>query len=109
MNVPANARFGKTGRALISAVVGGAFFWALILSVSPGLHQWIHNDANQIEHTCAVTMIAAGNFNHVAPAPLVCAPVPVTQFASVPVLNSQWVEPLFLSACIFEHAPPANS
>jgi hypothetical protein len=44
---------------------------------------------------------------HCAPFPVISAPVPVSEFSEIRVLNSVWVQPLFLNAHIFAHAPPA--
>jgi hypothetical protein len=41
-------------------------------------------------------------------APLLSAPVPAARFSKIPALHRFWVQPLFLSARIFEHAPPAR-
>jgi hypothetical protein len=90
----------------IAAFVSAAFIWALALSASPQLHARVHPDAAQSEHTCAATFVASGSYNHSAHAPLVSAPVPVAQFATISALTPQWVESPFLSASIFEHAPP---
>jgi hypothetical protein len=94
-------------RAFVAICVSTAFLWALALSASPQLHQRVHKDANRAEHSCAVTMIASGNFDHSAHVPLVSVPVPSVHFSKIPALTSQWVESPFLGACIFEHAPPA--
>jgi hypothetical protein len=53
-------------------------------------------------------MIAAGSYTHSTHVPLVSAPLPAHQFAKIPALTPQWVEPLFLGAAVFEHAPPAR-
>src|SRR5438034_11661306 len=97
------------GRVFVAACVFAAFLWTLALSVSPHLHQRVHADANRMEHNCAATMIASGSYNHAAHVPLVSAPVPSAHFSKIPALTPQWVESPFLSACIFEHAPPARS
>jgi len=95
------------GRAFIAICVSTAFLWALVLSASPQLHQRFHTDANRVEHNCAATMIASGNYDHAAHPPLVSAPAPSVQFSKIPALTPQWVESPFLGARIFEHAPPA--
>jgi hypothetical protein len=95
------------GRAFVAAFTGAVFLWTLVLSVSPQLHERIHRDANRVDHSCAVTLIASGHCNHCPVAPLVTAPVPVAQFSAIPVLAPKWVESAFLLARIFEHAPPA--
>jgi hypothetical protein len=100
------ARSINHGRAFVAVCVSAAFVWALALSVSPQLHQCIHKDANRVEHNCAATMIASGNYDHAAHPPFVSAPPPSVQFSKIPALTPQWVESPFLGACIFEHAPP---
>src|ERR1700716_1207578 len=96
-------------RALVAASLSAAFLWTLALSASPQLHERFHPDANRAEHTCAVTFVASGNYDHADSAPLLSAPVPSSHFSTIPVLDPQWVRSPFLSASIFEHAPPVNS
>ncbi|MEP7015417.1 MAG: hypothetical protein ABI925_08260 [Verrucomicrobiota bacterium] len=96
-------------RAFVSTLVSAAFFWALVLSVSPHVHARVHSDANNVEHTCAVTFIASGTYEHAAPPPLVRIPAPVAEFSNTPALSPLWVPSPFLGASIFEHAPPAHS
>ena len=102
------ARSNNYGRAFVAAFVSAAFLCALALSASPQLHQRVHKDANRAEHTCAVTMIASGNYDHVAHSPLVSAPAPSVQFSKIPALSPCWVQSPFLAAHIFEHAPPTR-
>jgi len=94
-------------RAFVGFLVSAAFLWTLALSSSPALHGRIHKDANQPGHTCAVTLIAGGNYDHSPSAPIISAPVPVVEFVQKLDLNSAWVRPEFLGAHIFAHAPPA--
>ena len=56
----------NVGRACVAALASAAFLWALLLSASPELHQRVHPDANGIDHSCAVTMVASGNYDHAA-------------------------------------------
>ena len=100
-------RSQNRGRAFIAAFVAVGFLWTLVLSASPQIHARVHPDANRVDHTCAVTLIASGNYDHSAQAPLISAPIPVLQFSKTPALTSRWVESPFLGASIFEHAPPA--
>jgi len=93
-------------RAFVAVVTSAAFLWTLTLSVSPQLHERIHPDANRVDHSCAITFVASGSYNHSPVAPLVTVPVPAFEFCNIPALNSIWVQPLFLGAHIFEHAPP---
>jgi len=100
-------------RAMKRAFVGSglivALLFAIALSASPQLHARLHPDANRGNHECAVTLIASGNYDHATPTPVVVPPSPAVQFSTIPALTPQWVEPLFLGACIFEHAPPARA
>src|SRR5947208_15715947 len=97
------------GRVFVAAFVSVAFLWALALSVSPQLHQRVHPDAGRVEHSCAATMIASGSYDHAAHVPLVSAPDFALQFSKILALSSTCVQPLFLGAHIFAHAPPAHS
>jgi hypothetical protein len=100
-------RSNNRGRAIVATFVSVGFLWALALSASPQLHQRIHADANRVEHNCGATMIASGNYAHAAHPPLVSAPALAVQFSKIRVLSSVWVQPLFLNAHVFAHAPPA--
>ena len=103
------ARSNECRRAFIATFVSAAFFWTLCLSVSPQLHGRIHADANRSDHTCAVTLIATGSYDHAANPPLIKAPERSIQFVNMAALSSTWVQPLLLGAHIFAHAPPAHS
>jgi hypothetical protein len=96
-------------RAFVTTLVATAFLWTLVLSASPHLHACVHSDANQIEHTCAVTFVRSGNYTHCAPSPVISAPIPPSEFSEIRVLNSVWVQALVLAAHIFAHAPPRYS
>jgi hypothetical protein len=95
-------------RASVAIFASAAFLWTLMLSVSPQLHERVHPDADRVEHTCAATFVASGNYNYTPSALLISAPVPTGEF-EVPELTPRWLGPLFLIAFVFEHAPPANS
>lgn len=103
------ARWITRGRALVASIAIAGFFCTLVLSVYPQLHARLHPDHNRAEHTCAVTLIANGSYDQVVHAPLISAPQRITHLATIAVLTSIWVRPLFLSAHIFAHAPPALS
>ena len=100
------ARSHDSGRALVAAFISAAFLWAFALSASPQLHTRVHHDANRAEHSCAVTLIATGSYEHAAQPPLVTGPQFTSCFCRIAVLSSTWVRPLFLCAHIFAHAPP---
>jgi hypothetical protein len=80
---------------------------AVALTASPKLHELLHHDADRGEHQCAVTVLFSGGSDD----------SPVAQvfdvdalFASapnfLPEIHSPDVAPLFLTAHVFEHAPP---
>ena len=93
-------------RASFAIFATAAFLWTLTLSVSPQLHERVHPDANRVEHTCAVTFVASGSYDHTPLALLISAPVPLGAF-DIPALSPRWVQSIFLVAAVFEHAPPA--
>jgi hypothetical protein len=95
-------------RPICAAFVSAAFLWTLLVAASPALHARIHPDASRSEHSCAVTLIASGSYDHVADVPQIGAPVAANQFATIPALTPQWVASPFLGASVFEHAPPAR-
>jgi hypothetical protein len=96
--------FGDATLLLLAA----AIVLMLGLSVAPNLHERLHPTTASL-HECAVTLIASGGCHHTATAPLVIAPATAVEFSKIPALNPIWVEPPFLGARIFEHAPPAHS
>jgi hypothetical protein len=101
-------REGRVAMKRIAVHFGliGAFLFANALSVSPQLHERVHPDANQSNHECAITLIAAGNYHHATADPLIGIPAPAIKFYDLATLDSTWVPSPFLGASIFEHAPP---
>jgi hypothetical protein len=89
-------------------LVLAVFGWVLVLSVAPGWHERIHSDANRVEHSCAVTFIAAGNYEHTSNVLAVEPALPVS-FDQVALPAQSWIPSPFLSARMLEHAPPAHS
>lgn len=102
-----SARPKNCGRVVVAGFVFAAFFWALALSASPQLHQRVHGDANRVDHTCAVTLIVSGSYDHAAPPPLISVNRFETGRFEISELSSTWVQPLILKAHVFAHAPPA--
>ena len=99
-----SAWFGRTTVLVLAA----AILLMLALSVAPNLHERLHPRAASL-HECAVTLIVSGSCHHTAAAPLMIAPATAAQFSRSPALNRIWVAAPFLSARIFEHAPPVHS
>src|SRR5262245_35830937 len=90
-------------RVFIAAVLFAAFSWTLLVSNSPRLHGFIHDDANRSDHICAVTLIASGSYEHASQPPLISAPQFDICFATTASLTPAWVRPLFLKAHIFAY------
>jgi hypothetical protein len=92
-------------RILAFALVVGVL-WVAALSASPDLHEWVHPDAGDPDHDCAVTLFSSGQATHVgADLVLVVRPERLEVSDSIPyhetVLGS-----FFLGCSILEHAPP---
>jgi hypothetical protein len=78
-----------------------------VLAASPHLHQLFHHDADHGTHECVVTlMISGGSDGSSAPQVLEAGAILPTSFNFSPETRFTDVSPLFLSARIFEHAPP---
>jgi hypothetical protein len=99
----------RTTRSLIASALLGALLFAIALSAAPRLHAWIHPDSDAPNHECAVTLIASGSYEHSAAPVVLTLAQPASYFATIPTLKIVWVAAPFLSASIFEHAPPALS
>jgi hypothetical protein len=77
------------------------------LAASPHLHQLLHHDADDGDHECAVTvMISGGSDGSPVPQIFDAGTIFLTAFNPSPEIQSHDVAPLFLSAHVFEHAPP---
>jgi hypothetical protein len=77
------------------------------LAASPQLHQLFHHDADHGDHECIVTvMISGGSDGSPTPQILEAGGAFPTAFAFSPELQSHDVASIFLSAHVFEHAPP---
>jgi hypothetical protein len=102
-------RFQRSvARPLVAAFLSLAFLWLLALSVSPQLHERVHPDAGQAAHSCGVTLISAGNYEHVASQPVVAVDRPTFGRAILLPLTTAGVS-IFKGAALLEHAPPAHS
>lgn len=79
---------------------------AVLMAVSPDLHDLIHHDDGASKHQCLVTMMLAGGCDDTAPEALKVAAFLASLFGTVPMGESAWVESVFASGSVFEHAPP---
>jgi hypothetical protein len=96
----------------IARIVVAALLAMLLLIIAAAtwkpLHEWLHNDADEADHHCAVTLLAAGSCDTSFVDEAAChPPLPLPADRVVPI--ESWVQNLFLSACVCEHGPPRNS
>jgi hypothetical protein len=96
----------QRGQRWTGAVLVVAVFWALTLSVSPQLHEWIHPDADHEDHDCAVTLFLGGGLVHSPASPSLVAG-PLVLFLSHTFSSPRDVlATLFAGQRIFERGPP---
>lgn len=95
--------------AVVASLLATAFLLALALAASPQLHARVHPDAGSLDHECAATLVASGNYELTATPPVLLPPQPAQFFAVVPEFATIWVPALFSRAAVFEHAPPVLS
>ena len=96
----------RLGRSVIAALVVITVLWALVLSVSPQLHKASHAGATSNQHTCAATLLATGKCEKASPPADLLFSLDYRPFVRVGMVCHEWVASPFLSAAIFEHAPP---
>jgi hypothetical protein len=78
----------------------------MAMAVSPQLHKWVHHHADADDHECAVTLFMYGEYD----TPAVVSVVPILVewiFKQLMLPRMVWVDGLFLSRRVLEHAPPA--
>ena len=84
------------------------FLMLLGMAFVPHLHQMVHSDAEDADHSCAVTVILAGG-NEPPPSPRIFAVfVPALIFHLQDSVAAR-PESFFLSCHVPDHAPPAHS
>jgi len=103
-----NGDSARWRKALVCLLIS-EFLIIAALAVSPHLHQLFHHDADRGDHECAVTvMISGGSDGSPVPQILDAGTQFPTAFDFSPEILSHDVAPLFLSAHVFEHAPPLS-
>lgn len=92
---------------LAAALVLVHLLAVLALAASPHLHHWVHPDADDDDHDCAVVLFMHGGGN-AAPAPLLVpgfvASLVTADPAALPSATS--VSSVFAASSVLEHAPP---
>jgi hypothetical protein len=92
--------------ALVCLLVSQLLVIAALVA-SPRLHQLFHHDADHGDHECAVTvMISGGSDGSLVPQVLDAGAIFRTAVDFSSEIQTPDVAPLFLSAHVFEHAPP---
>jgi hypothetical protein len=96
-------------RNALVCLLTSQFLIIAALAASPHLHQLFHHDADRGDHECAVTvMISGGSDGSPVPQILDAGTRFPIAFDFSPEILSYDVAPLFLSAHVFEHAPPLS-
>jgi hypothetical protein len=93
-------------KALVCLLIGELLIIAA-LAGSPQLHQLFHSDADRGDHECIVTIMISGGSDG-SPVPQVLDAKAIFRTASdfSAEIQTADVAPLYLSAHVFEHAPP---
>lgn len=98
-------RHGKIPRLALCGAVLAGFVLALLMAASPELHERLHHEAGEAEHTCLAATFESGGCDDAVPAPALSAFVAML-LEVAPTLHAQRSGSLFLAGCVFEHAPP---
>jgi hypothetical protein len=103
----ARLRDSKGWQGVLVCLLIANLLVAVTLTVSPKLHELLHRDADRSEHQCVVTVMVSGGSDD---SPVFQVFDVAALFASapdfLPEIHSRHVAPLFLTAHVFEHAPP---
>jgi hypothetical protein len=77
----------------------------LALAACPSLHMWLHHDADQPDHQCAVTAVVAGQLDIFVATVVTFLPFAVGFVATRMFVR---VPRPFFGSYILEHAPPVS-
>ena len=77
----------------------------LAMAVCPSLNKWLHHDAGEQDHQCAVTVFSSGQIDSVVPALVTLL---VSAAGHTPIGTLAQVERSFFRSSVLEHAPPAR-
>lgn len=100
-------RSSRTAPA-VAAVLLAMLLLTIAAATWNPLHEWLHGDADEADHHCAITLFASGTCDTSLVAETI-APLPLPLPADRIVVLKTWVPNVFLSACVYEHGPPGNS
>lgn len=97
----------RTAPAVVAALLAMLVLIIAAATWKP-LHEWLHHDADEADHHCAVTLLATGSCDtSLVDAALSPTPLPLPVDSALP--QESCIPNVFLSACAFEHGPPRNS
>jgi hypothetical protein len=104
-------RLRESGLIALHAIVAtasiAAFLFTLFLSVTPALHERIH-DLGDTTHQCAVTLVANGNYEQPMCDTITLVPQPPRSPSAVVDGDFRFAS-VHLHFALLEHAPPAIS
>jgi hypothetical protein len=63
-------KFGTVFRKASAVLLCAMVLFLAALAASPSLHEWLHHDANEPDHECAVTLFAHGQVDATTIVPL---------------------------------------
>ena len=101
----AATRHSAIPRLVLCGAVLAGLLLALLMAVSPELHDTLHHDSGGPEHVCLATVLAGNGCDDVASAPVLAGFVAML-CEPVETMRSQRSGSSFLSGCVLEHAPP---
>ena len=102
------APLAVSARSVLAVLLGWHLLAILALAASPRLHHWVHPDADDDDHDCAVVVFVHGGCGP-TPAPLVIPANVTTRHVPGRVEILQiWVANIFAVNGTLEHAPPRD-
>jgi hypothetical protein len=102
--------FHRARAEWVGRLVGGLLGAMLLLTLAAAswhpLHEWLHGDADEGEHDCAVTLVLHGQMDTGSDAVTVVVLAPLAWPAERESMVWPWVPSVYLATRILEHAPP---
>jgi hypothetical protein len=95
------SHFLRFGKPALAAWLVGMVLLLDAMAACPALHELIHQDANEVDHQCAVTMFAHGTVDSATCEIPVTAPT--VSFETAPTAN------FFVFSAAIENLPPGRA
>ena len=92
----------------IAAGLIAIYLLVLAMAASPALHHWLHDDADDDGHQCAMVTVYQGQLDRPAAEAVVAALTPVVWWEPRVQLYALTISRLFLVVRVLEHAPPTG-